>query len=169
MLWIAVLLLLRDVGVSASDCVHRPDKPPCLEHLVGSPQADANCDAPHGCKLHFLLPDEQPTPEEVKDVQQEPNQEFTQTLKQSEGSGKPNSLKSKSVGERLNALESNLQAVTSLFQKLQDENKVNLSKIDERLNSLVVLLLGILSGCELPCNQSVHKLSSLGECEGGDP
>lgn len=166
MLWFALLLLLQDVEVSSSDgsdCIHRPDDPACLEHLVAMPQVDPNCDGPQGCRLHFLLPDEQPTPEELKEVHQEPNQEFKQTLKQSgtEGSSKPQNPKSKSVGERLNLLESNLQAVTSLFQKLQEESKVNLSKIEERLNSLVVLLLGILSGCELPCNESVQKLSSL--------
>lgn len=171
MQWIALLLLLQEVEVSmgdSSDCVHRREDPACLEHLVAMPQVDANCDGPQGCKLHFLLPDEQPTPEQLKEVHQEPNQEFKQTLKQSgtEGSSKPQNPKSKSVGERLNLLESNLQSVTSMFQKLQEESKVNLSKIEDRLNSLVVLLLGILSGCELPCNESVQKLSALGESSG---
>ncbi|XP_073447456.1 fibrinogen-like protein 1 isoform X1 [Aquarana catesbeiana] len=166
MQWIALLLLLQEVEVSmgdSSDCVHRREDPACLEHLVAMPQVDANCDGPQGCKLHFLLPDEQPTPEQLKEVHQELNQEFKQTLKQSgtEGSSKPQNPKSKSVGERLNLLESNLQSVTSMFQKLQEESKVNLSKIEDRLNSLVVLLLGILSGCELPCNESVQKLSAL--------
>ncbi|XP_068108815.1 fibroleukin-like isoform X2 [Hyperolius riggenbachi] len=167
MLWIALLLLLQDfqiyVVTESSDCNERKEDPACLDNLVAMPQVDANCDGPQGCKLHFLLPDEQPTPEELKEVHQEPNQEFKQTLKQSgtEGSPKPPNPKSKSVGERLNLLESNLQSVTSLLQKLQEESKVNLSKIEDRLNSLVVLLLGILSGCELPCNESVQKLSAL--------
>ncbi|XP_077134540.1 fibroleukin-like [Ranitomeya variabilis] len=162
MLWVVVLLLLPDVEAADNpDCSDGRDNPGCFEHLVAMPPVDANCDGPYGCRLHFLLPDEQPTPEELKEIQQEGNQEFKQTLKQSGTEGKPQNPKPKSVGERLTLLESNLQSVTSLFQKLQEESKMNLTKMEDRLNSLVVLLLGILSGCELPCNESVQKLSAL--------
>lgn len=166
MLWIVFLLLLPDLEAADNpNCSDRRDDPACFEHLVAMPPVDANCDGPYGCRLHFLLPDEQPTPEELKEVHQEGNQEFKQTLKQSgtEGNIKPQNPKPKSVGERVTLLESNLQSMTSLFHKLQEDSKMNLSKIEDRLNSLVVLLLGILSGCELPCNESVQKLSALGE------
>ncbi|XP_075039723.1 fibroleukin-like [Mixophyes fleayi] len=154
MLWVTLLVFLSDVESAVSE---NPD----LEHLVAMPPLESNCDGPQGCKLHILSPDEPLTPEEVKELHQEPNQEFKQTLKQSGGEGKPQNPKSKTVGERLNFLESNLQSVTTLLHNLQDEGKVNLSRLEDRLNSLVVLLLGILSGCELPCNESVQKLSAL--------
>ncbi|XP_063797625.1 fibroleukin-like [Pseudophryne corroboree] len=165
-LWITLLLLLPDLESAVSDnpdCSDRREDQTCLEQLVAMPPPESNCDGTQGCKLHFLHPEEQPPPEELKELHQEPNQEFKQTLKQSGGEGntKPQNPKSKSVGERLNLLESNLQSVTSVLHTLQDESKVNLSRIEDRLNSLVVLLLGILSGCELPCNESVQKLSAL--------
>ncbi|KAM9327153.1 fibrinogen-like protein 1 [Gastrophryne carolinensis] len=162
-----LLLLLQEIQlfvVESADCLDWRDDPACLDHLVAMPQVDTNCDGPQGCRLHFLLPDEQPTPEELKEVHHEPNQEFKQTLKQSGndgGGGKTQNTKPRTVGERLTLLESGLMSMTSLIQKLQEESKFNLSKVEDRLNSLVVLLLGILSGCELPCNESVQKLSAL--------
>ncbi|OCT85829.1 fibroleukin [Xenopus laevis] len=165
-LWMLIILLqltLGEPGSESPECNERKDDPACLELLVARPLAESNCDGPMGCRLHFLPPEVQPTPEELKDFHQDTHQEFKQTLKQSgtEGGTKQNNPKSKSVGDRLSVVEASLLSLTSRLQKLQDESKVNLSKIEEKLNSLVVLLLGILSGCELPCNESVQKLSML--------
>ncbi|XP_053325604.1 fibroleukin-like [Spea bombifrons] len=166
MLYVVLLVLLLDleaVGSESPDCGDKREDPACLDLLVAMPSSDSNCERPEGCKLHFLLPDEQPTAEGLKELQHELNQEFKQTLKETggDGGGKQQNSKPKSVSDRLNLVESNLISLTSKLQKLQEDGKVNLSKIEDRLNSLVVLLLGILSGCELPCNESVQKLSML--------
>ncbi|KAM4652830.1 fibrinogen-like protein 1 [Discoglossus pictus] len=155
------LLGLGALGGDTPECNDRKEDTACLDLLVATPPQDPNCDGPVGCKLQFLSPDEQPSPEEVKDIQQEPHQEFKQTLKQAEGGSKQQNPKSKNVGDRLSLVESNLLTLTSKLQRLQEESRGNMSRIEEKLNSLVVLLLGILSGCEMPCNESVQKLSLL--------
>ncbi|KAM4722752.1 uncharacterized protein WCC33_008905 [Rhinophrynus dorsalis] len=166
MLWMVMILLRSDLGTRGSespDCSERRDDPACLDFLVAMPPQESNCDGPVGCRLHFLPPEDFPTLEELRELQQEPHQEFKQTLKQtgSEGGTKQHNPKSKSVTDRLTLVESNLISMNSRIQKLQEESKVNLSRIEDRLNSLAVLILGILSGCELPCNESVQKLSVL--------
>ncbi|MEE6502206.1 hypothetical protein FKM82_004437 [Ascaphus truei] len=166
MLWLVLLLLLLDLGLLRSEtaeCGEGKDDQACLDLLVAMPPPDSNCDGPVGCRLHFLSPDEQPSPEEMREVHQELHQEFKQTLKQTgaDGGSRQQNPKTKNVIDRLSLVESNVISITSKLQKLQEESKVNLSSIEDRLNSLVVLLLGILSGCELPCNESVQKLSLL--------
>ncbi|KAM8930813.1 fibroleukin-like [Pelodytes ibericus] len=163
MVYMVLLLLmsgLEGIGSEIPDCSDRRDDPTCLDFLVAMPPQESNCDGIVGCKLHFLLPDEHPTPEGQKELQHE-LQEFKQTLKESEGGTRQQNAKSKSVADRLNLMETNLVSLTSKLQKFQEESKVNLSVIEDRLNSLVVLLLGILSGCDLPCSESVQKLSML--------
>ncbi|XP_053544932.1 fibroleukin-like [Bombina bombina] len=164
MLLMTLLLSLLDLGAMGSespDCSERKDDPACLELLVAMPPQDASCDGPVSCRLHFLSPDEQP--EEVKEQHHDTHQEFKQTMKQAgaEGGGKQQSPKAKNVADRLNLVETSIISITSKLQKLQEETKVNLSRIEDRLNSLVVLLLGILTGCEMPCNESVQRLSLL--------
>ncbi|CAH2311997.1 Hypothetical predicted protein [Pelobates cultripes] len=166
LLFLVLLLLLTDlevVGLETPDCSERRDDPACLDFLVAMPPPESNCDGPVGCKLNFLIPDEHPTPEVQRELQHDLHQEFKQTLKESgaEGTIKQQNPKPKTVSDRLNLVESNLMSLTSKLQKLQEDGKTNLGRIEDRINSLVVLLLGILSGCDIPCNESVQKLSTL--------
>ncbi|XP_069062339.1 fibrinogen-like protein 1 [Pleurodeles waltl] len=162
--WLALLVLmgLEMLRCEHPDCRDRREDPSCLDSLVAMPP-ESGCEGALGCRLHFLGPEEQAPPEEVRETPQEPQQEFKQTLKQAggDGSAKQQSTRSKNVGDRLAVAEAGLLALSARLQRLQDESRLNLSRVEERLNSLVVLLLGILSGCELPCNESVLRLSLL--------
>ncbi|KYO24829.1 fibroleukin-like [Alligator mississippiensis] len=88
--------------------------------------------------------------------------EFRQILKQAgEGHSKPSPSRARNLLDRLQTVEASVAAVASRLQRLQEENKLNLSRVEERLDSLVVLLMGILSGCKLSCDDSVLKTSIL--------
>ncbi|CAM4576706.1 unnamed protein product [Lepidochelys olivacea] len=50
-------------------------------------------------------------------------------------------------------------SVVSMASRLQEASRLNLSCLEERLDSLVVLLLGILSSCKLSYSDSVPKMS----------
>ncbi|CAM4586713.1 unnamed protein product [Caretta caretta] len=56
----------------------------------------------------------------------------------------------------LNLVEASM---VSMASRLQEESRLNLSCLEERLDSLVVLLLGILSSCKLSYSDSVPKMS----------
>ncbi|XP_069499452.1 uncharacterized protein [Ambystoma mexicanum] len=160
LLWVSLVSPDR-LGSENPDCGDRREDPACPESLVAVPP-ESSCDGAMGCRLHFLGPEEQAPPEEVRDTHQEPQQEFKQTLKQAGGDGaKQQGTRSKNVMDRLTLAEASVMAVAGKLQRAQEESRLNFSSMEERLNSLVVLLLGILSGCELPCNESVLKLSLL--------
>ncbi|XP_029453381.1 fibroleukin-like [Rhinatrema bivittatum] len=161
--FVQCVLLLLLPGRLRSDspaCSERKEDPACLETLVARP-SEASCDGALSCRLHFLHPEEPSAPEEVKDRHQEQQLAFKQTLKQasSEGSGRPQNPRPRNVMDRLHLVEVSMLSMAAKFQRLQEESKLNQSRTEEKLNSLVVLLLGILSGCELSCNESVQKLS----------
>lgn len=166
-----LLLLWLKPGKPSSDspeCSPRKD-PLCWESLVAMPpsQPEPGCDRLGGCRLHFLAPEELPALEEVRDVPEEQQMEFRQILKQAgEGHSKPSPSRARNLLDRLQTVEASVAAVASRLQRLQEENKLNLSRVEERLDSLVVLLMGILSGCKLSCDDSVLKTSILGECTG---
>nr|XP_033782491.1 fibroleukin-like [Geotrypetes seraphini] len=169
LLWVALLLLLLPLqrkvkSESFSTCSEGKEDSACLETLVAKP-SETSCDGSPNCRLHFLQPEEQSAPEEVKDTPQDRELEFKQVLKEvpgdEQGNSKQQTFKNRNALDRLHLVETSLLSMTARFESLRDESRHNLSQIEEKLSSLVVFLLGMLTGCELSCNESVQKLSVL--------
>nr|XP_056702940.1 fibroleukin-like [Euleptes europaea] len=165
---VVIFMVLHGSGNLNSDtpeCTPREVDPVCLGSLVAipPPSSEGGCDGWGSCKLHVLLPEELATPEELPDVPpgQQQQMEFKQLLKHSGDTNKQNPSRTRTLIDRLSLVENRVLSMSSSLQKLQEENRLNLNRLEEQLNSLTALLLGILSGCKLPCSESVLKTSIL--------
>lgn len=159
-----VLQASGNLNPDTPECNPREGDPACLESLVAipPPSSEAGCDGLGSCRLHVLTPEELATPEEVQDVPPGQQQmEFKQFLKHAGEINKQNPLRTRTLIDRLSLVENRVLSMSSSLQKLQEESRGNLNRLEEQLNSLTALLLGILSGCKLPCSESV-----LGEYTG---
>ncbi|XP_053233937.1 fibroleukin-like isoform X2 [Podarcis raffonei] len=164
-----LFMVLRESGSLNSDspeCSQRDDNPACAESLVAMPlpSPEGGCDGLGSCRLHVLGPEEPAVPEEVQDVPAgEQQMEFKQILKHTGELNKQSSSRTRTLMDRLSLVEARVVSMASGLQKLQEESRLNLHRLEEQLSSLVALLLGILSGCKLPCSESVLKASILVE------
>nr|XP_008103499.1 PREDICTED: fibroleukin isoform X1 [Anolis carolinensis] len=146
------------------ECSQGEGDPPCLSSLVAMPPPllEKSCDGLGSCRLHVLMPEEPVIPEEIQDVPTgEQQMEFKQVMKHAGDPNKQGSSKARTLMDRLSLVETKVLSMASSLQKLQEESRLNLNRLEEKLNSLVALLLGILSGCKLPCSESVLKTSIL--------
>ncbi|XP_043934463.1 fibrinogen-like protein 1 [Protopterus annectens] len=143
------------------------EDPACLDSLVAMPPSDQGCSSTS--RLPCLSPDEQEAavPEELKELRHE-IQEFRQTFRHADTGGNQNGKQQSQTNrllrnllDRLGHVESSILTMVSRFQKLHEEARANHSSTEERLNALVILLLNMLSECDIPCNASLKKLSLL--------
>ncbi|KAL8212562.1 UNVERIFIED_CONTAM: hypothetical protein K2H54_050743 [Gekko kuhli] len=165
---IVVVMVLQGSGnlnPDTPECSPREGDPACLGSLVAipPPSSEGGCDGLGSCRLHVLMPEELATPEEVQDVPpgQQQQMEFKQLLKHTGEINKQNPSRTRTLMDRLSLVENRVLSMSSSLQRLQEEGRVNLNRLEEQLNSLTALLLGILSGCKLPCSDSVLKTSIL--------
>lgn len=165
-----MVLLQKSGGLNSNgpECSRTEDDPACLGSLVAMPRPslEGGCDGLGSCKLHVLMPEEPPILEEVQDAPEEQQMEFKQILKLAGDLNKQTSSRTRTLVDRLNLVETKVASMASSLQKLQEESRLNLNRLEDQFNSLVALLLGILSGCKLPCNESILKMSILGEYTG---
>ncbi|XP_042303233.1 fibrinogen-like protein 1 [Sceloporus undulatus] len=146
------------------ECSQREGDPPCLSSLVAMslPLLEKGCNGLGSCRLHVLMPEEPVTFEEIQDVPPGDQQmEFKQVIKHTGDPNKQGSSRARTLMDRLSLVETKVVSMASNLQKLQEENRLNLNRLEEQISSLAALLLGILSGCKLPCSESVLKTSIL--------
>ncbi|XP_060094269.1 LOW QUALITY PROTEIN: fibroleukin-like [Heteronotia binoei] len=167
---IVIFMVLQGSGnlnPDTPECSPREGDSACPGSLVAilPPSSEGGCDGLGSCKLHVLMPEELATPEEVQEVPpgQQQQMEFKQLLKHAGEINKQNPSRTRTLMENsiISLVENRVSSMSSSLQKLQEEGRVNLIRLEKQLNSLTALLLGILSGCKLPCSESVLKASIL--------
>nr|XP_020653723.1 fibrinogen-like protein 1 [Pogona vitticeps] len=164
--FLIMVLLQEPQGLNSSgpECL-REDDPTCLGSLVAMlrPSPEGGCDGLGSCKLRVLMPEGPTILEEVQDAPSEEQQmEFKQILKHAGDLNKQTSSRTRTLVDRLTLVETRVASMASSLLKLQEESRLNLNRLEDQFNSLVALLLGILSGCQLPCSESVLKTSIFG-------
>ncbi|KAF7249753.1 Fibroleukin [Varanus komodoensis] len=143
---------------------HQKDGPACPASLVAMPlpSPENGCDGLGSCKLRVLVPEGPVMLEEVQDSPpREQQMEFKQTLKHPGDLSKQSSSGMRALIDRLGLAETKIASLASSLQKLQEESRLHGSRLEEHIHALVALLLGILSGCKLPCSESVLQTSIL--------
>ncbi|XP_062977423.1 fibroleukin-like [Elgaria multicarinata webbii] len=164
--FVVMVLLQQSAGLNSDSpaCSQMGDDPACLGSLVAMPvpSPESGCDGLGSCKLRILVPEELATPEEVQDVPAgEQQMEFKQVLKHAGDPNKQSSSRTRTLMDRLSLVETRMASLASSLRKLQEESSLRLNRLEEHVNALVALLLGILSGCKLPCSESVLETSIL--------